>query len=102
MKHAAPVRRAIGIKTIMNLMPLSNPAGATYQMLGVYDLSLLAPVARASKLLGAKRVMVVCSLMVLMKYLHVKTAVFEIDEDGNENYFLIQKILKLKLRCKRT
>jgi anthranilate synthase/phosphoribosyltransferase len=62
MRFAAPVRRVLGMKTIMNLVgPLSNPAGATHQVLGVYDTSLLVPVARAAHLLGAQRVMVVCS-----------------------------------------
>ena len=63
MRFAAPVRRVLGMKTIMNLVgPLSNPAGATHQVLGVYDKSLLIPVAKAAHLLGAQRVMVVCSL----------------------------------------
>lgn len=62
MRHAAPVRRILGIKTIMNLVgPLSNPANAAFQMLGVYDKSLLKPVALASKMLGSKNVMVVSS-----------------------------------------
>ena len=62
MRFAAPVRNVMGIKTIMNLIgPLSNPAGAAYQMLGVYSKDLLLPVAEASKTLGAKRVMVVVS-----------------------------------------
>lgn len=62
MRFAAPVRNVMGIKTIMNLIgPLSNPAGAAYQMLGVYSKDLLSPVAEASKMLGAKRVMVVVS-----------------------------------------
>ncbi len=62
MRFAAPVRRVLGMKTIMNLVgPLSNPAGATHQVLGVYDKSLLVPVAKAAHLLGAQRVMVVCS-----------------------------------------
>jgi len=62
MRFAAPVRNVMGIKTIMNLIgPLSNPAGAAYQMLGVYSKDLLLPVAEASKMLGAKRVMVVVS-----------------------------------------
>lgn len=62
MRFAAPVRSVMGIKTIMNLIgPLSNPAGAAYQMLGVYSKDLLSPVAEASKMLGAKRVMVVVS-----------------------------------------
>jgi anthranilate synthase/phosphoribosyltransferase len=62
MRFAAPVRKLLGVKTIMNLVgPLSNPAGAQYQMLGVYEKSLLLPVAEASKMLGSRRVMVVCS-----------------------------------------
>jgi anthranilate synthase/phosphoribosyltransferase len=67
-------------------------------MLGVYDLSLLEPVARASKLLGAKRVMVVCSLDGFDEISPCeKTAVFEIDEDGNEkNYFLDPKDFEIE------
>lgn len=62
MRFAAPVRRLLGVKTIMNLVgPLSNPASAQYQMIGVYDKSLMHPVAHASKMLGSRRVMVVCS-----------------------------------------
>jgi anthranilate synthase/phosphoribosyltransferase len=60
MKYAAPVRRDLGIKTIMNLLgPLVNPAGASYQLIGVYDDAFCLPVAKAAKLLGIKRVMVV-------------------------------------------
>lgn len=62
MKAAAPVRAALGIKTMMNILgPLSNPAGAAYQVLGVYSDDLLKPVGRAAIKLGAKRVMVVHS-----------------------------------------
>lgn len=62
MRFAAPVRRLLGVKTIMNLVgPLSNPANAQFQMIGVYDKSLMHPVAQASKMLGSRRVMVVCS-----------------------------------------
>lgn len=62
MRFAGPVRKALGIKTIMNVLgPLSNPAGANYEVLGVYDKSLISPVADAAKMLGAKRVLVVNS-----------------------------------------
>ena len=61
MKHAAPVRKELGIKTIFNLAgPLSNPAGATRQLVGVYDRHLTGPVAQALAGLGAERAMVVC------------------------------------------
>ena len=91
MKYAAPVRKALGIKTIMNLIgPLSNPAGAAYQMLGVYDKSLLEPVARASKILGSKRVMVVVSEDGFDEISPcVKTYVLEIGEDGEEKSYEI-------------
>jgi anthranilate synthase/phosphoribosyltransferase len=62
MRHAAPARKALGVKTIMNLVgPLSNPADAAYQVIGVYDPKLLEPVARAAKLLGVKRILTVHS-----------------------------------------
>lgn len=58
MKHAAPARKALGVKTIMNLVgPLSNPADARYQIIGVYDIALLKPVAEAARLLGVERVL---------------------------------------------
>ncbi len=60
MKYAAPVRRELGIKTIMNLLgPLVNPAGASSQVIGVYDESLCLPMAEAAKMLGIRRAMVV-------------------------------------------
>ena len=60
MKYAAPVRRDLGIKTIMNLLgPLVNPAAASYQLVGVYDETFCVPMAKAAKMLGIKRIMVV-------------------------------------------
>jgi anthranilate synthase/phosphoribosyltransferase len=60
MKHAGPVRRELGMKTIMNLLgPLANPAGARAQLIGVYDGELCLPMAQAAKMLGLERVMVV-------------------------------------------
>ncbi|NLG52889.1 MAG: anthranilate phosphoribosyltransferase, partial [Clostridiales bacterium] len=60
MKHAAPVRRELGIRTIFNILgPLSNPAGANMQLLGVYDESLVKPLASVLRNLGVKRAMVV-------------------------------------------
>jgi anthranilate phosphoribosyltransferase len=60
MKHVAPVRREIGIRTVFNILgPLSNPAGAQYQVLGVYQRELTGTMARVLGNLGSKRAMVV-------------------------------------------
>jgi anthranilate synthase/phosphoribosyltransferase len=60
MKHAGPVRRELGIKTIMNLIgPLSNPAEAKMQLIGIYDTELCRREAQAAHMLGVRRVMVV-------------------------------------------
>jgi anthranilate phosphoribosyltransferase len=60
MKYAAPVRKEIGARTIFNILgPLSNPAFATTQLLGVYDPKLILPMARVLSNLGVRRAMVV-------------------------------------------
>jgi len=60
MKHVAPVRRELGVRTIFNILgPLANPAGANLQLLGVYDENLVEPLARVLANLGVKRAMVV-------------------------------------------
>src|SRR5699024_443429 len=46
MKYAAPVRKEMGVRTVFNILgPLSNPAAATMQLLGVYDKKLVEPLA---------------------------------------------------------
>ena len=60
MKHAGPIRREMGIRTTFNLLgPLTNPAGATRQVVGVPRPELTQVMARALMLLGAKRAWVV-------------------------------------------
>ncbi|MAK61961.1 MAG: anthranilate phosphoribosyltransferase [Ponticaulis sp.] len=60
MRHVAPVRASLGIRTIFNLLgPLSNPADATHQILGVYDPHWLKPMAETLQHLGVKRAWVV-------------------------------------------
>ncbi len=60
MKHAGPVRRELAVRTIFNLLgPLTNPAGAEYQVLGVYARDKLELVAGALQQLGTKRALVV-------------------------------------------
>ncbi|MGB4106674.1 MAG: anthranilate phosphoribosyltransferase [Alphaproteobacteria bacterium] len=60
MKHVAPVRKKLGVKTIFNLLgPLSNPAGTKLQLVGVYDKKWVLPMAEALKKLGSERAWVV-------------------------------------------
>lgn len=60
MKYAAPVRKEMGARTIFNILgPLTNPAGATIQLLGVFDRSLVEPLAQVLANLGVRRAMVV-------------------------------------------
>ncbi|OBZ18775.1 anthranilate phosphoribosyltransferase [Bacillus sp. FJAT-27264] len=63
MRHAAAPRRELGVRTVFNMLgPLTNPAGADRQLLGIYDRSKTATVATVLKELGSKRAMVVSSL----------------------------------------
>ena len=60
MKHAGPVRRELGVRTIFNLLgPLTNPANAEYQVLGVFAKDKLELVAGALAKLGSKRALIV-------------------------------------------
>ena len=60
MRHAGPTRREIGIRTVFNILgPLTNPAGAKRQLLGVYDARLAPVMAEVAGRLGAERVLVV-------------------------------------------
>ncbi|TXJ58736.1 anthranilate phosphoribosyltransferase [Brachyspira aalborgi] len=60
MKYVAPVRKELGIRTVFNILgPLSNPAGANIELMGVYDESLIEPLAKVMQNLGVKRGMVV-------------------------------------------
>lgn len=61
MKHVMPVRRAMGVRTVFNLLgPLTNPAGARRQVLGVFSPNYGAVVAEALRELGSEHVLVVC------------------------------------------
>ncbi len=92
MRFAAPVRQVLGIKTIFNILgPLLNPAGAEYEVLGVYDKKLLQSYARAAKELGAKRVMTVCSEDGYDEISPcAKTHAYFIDANGKETAFVIE------------
>ncbi len=60
MKHAAPVRRDLGVRTLFNILgPLTNPAGAKNQLLGVFHPDLVGILTRVLQRLGSHHVMVV-------------------------------------------
>ena len=60
MKYVAPIRKELGIRTVFNILgPLSNPAGANMELMGVYDQLLVEPLAQVMANLGVDRGMVV-------------------------------------------
>ena len=60
MKYVAPIRKELGIRTVFNILgPLSNPAGANMELMGVFDQALVEPLAQVMANLGVNRGMVV-------------------------------------------
>ncbi|UCE04105.1 MAG: anthranilate phosphoribosyltransferase [Candidatus Latescibacterota bacterium] len=60
MRHAAGPRRELGVRTVFNVLgPLTNPAGATHQILGVYDAALVPTLAEVLRELRSERALVV-------------------------------------------
>jgi anthranilate synthase/phosphoribosyltransferase len=94
MRHAAPVRRTLGLKTIMNLLgPLVNPAGAKYQLIGVYDEALVPVMAEAAGLLGIQRALVVHGSDGLDEITVTgKTTAVSVGGDGKRETFTIDPV----------
>ncbi len=90
MRFAAPVRRELGVRTIFNILgPLSSPADANLQLLGVYDEKLVEPMARVLANLGVKRAMVVHGHDGLDEVsLTAKTTVCEVNNGQVNSFFL--------------
>ncbi len=100
MKYAAPVRKELGVRTVFNILgPLSNPAAATMQLLGVYDKKLAEPLARVLSNLGVVRGVVVCGEDGLDEItLTGETSVYEIREGEIRSYTITPEQFGLR-RC---
>lgn len=85
MRHVVPVRRALGVRTIYNVLgPLANPAGVKHQVLGVFAKDWVKPMAEVSKALGSRRILVVHSENGLDEFsVTHNNFVAELHEDGN-------------------
>ncbi len=86
MQHVAPVRQKLGIRTIFNLLgPLTNPAGAEYQLLGTNRVATARKLAEAKTQLGGTRTLVVCGADQLDEVsLWGTTTVFDVQGDRIE------------------
>ena len=84
MRFVGPIRKALGIKTIYNIMgPLINPMNATHMVLGVYKKELVRPVAEVLKLRGLKHAMVVYGYDVVDEVsIAAKTYIAEFSKDS--------------------
>lgn len=102
MKYVAPVRRELSIRTIFNVLgPLSNPLGANMQLMGVYDESLVEPLADVLINLGVKSGMVVYGTDGLDEIsLSAETKVCEIRNGTKKSYIINPKDFGFEL-CKK-
>ena len=90
MAHVVPARKALGVRTIFNFLgPLTNPAGAERQLLGVSDRHYQETIAEALVGLGSVRAMVVASEDGVDELsISARTRVIEVAEGGTEEWFV--------------
>ena len=102
MKYVAPIRKELGIRTIFNILgPLANPAGATLQVMGVYDESLVEPLAKVLLNLGVKRGMVVYGMDKLDEIsVSSSTKISEIKSNKINTYTIEPEDFNIQ-RCKK-
>ena len=87
MRHAGPVRRELGIGTVFNLLgPLTNPAGAKRQVLGVFAREWQQPLAEVAQALGSERVLVVHGDGLDELSIQGPSTVVELDTNGLVTY----------------
>ena len=102
MKYVGGIRKELGIRTVVNILgPLTNPAMPSMQLLGVYDESLVEPLARVLDSLGVKRGMVVYGQDKLDELsLSAPTTVCELNHGTYTSYVVASETLGLK-RCRK-
>ena len=88
MKYVAPIRKELGIRTVFNILgPLSNPAGANMELMGVFDQALVEPLAQVMMKLGVTRGMVVFGQYKLDEIsMSAPTSVCEIKDGWFQSY----------------
>jgi anthranilate phosphoribosyltransferase len=98
MKYVAPIRKELGVRTIFNILgPLTNPASANMQVLGVYSEALIIPMAKVLSNLGVKRGMVVYGLDKLDEIaISCPTSVCEFKDGAFFNYVIKPEDFGLK------
>ena len=102
MKYVGPIRKELGIRTIFNILgPLANPASANLQVMGVYDESLVEPLAKVLSNLGVKRALVVYGQDRLDEIsASAKTSVCEVKDGTFKSYTISPEQFGLT-RCKK-
>lgn len=102
MKYVAPIRKELGIRTVFNILgPLSNPAGANMELMGVYDEALVQPLAQVMANLGVTRGMVVFGQDSLDEIsMSAPTSVCEIKDGKFTSYVLTPEQFGYE-RCKK-
>lgn len=103
MRFVGSVRKEMGIRTLFNVLgPLSNPAGATMQLLGVYSEDLVEPLAHVLRNLGVKKAMVVYGTDSIDEIsLSAPTKVCEFKGDEFKSYEITPEQFGLK-RCEKS
>ena len=102
MKYVAGVRKELSIRTIFNILgPLTSPAGASMEVLGVYERDLIEPLADVLKNLGVKSAMVVYGLDGMDEIsASDKTAVCELKDGKTMTYELSPEYFDMKIASK--